>query len=115
MGVAIGLQALSVITGQQVEALDSRSFNRAVHAPDLVIGPGVGRPGEPMRHAVFAADTVNTVFIQQRLVRAPLSVSAAGTLQGGLVSTRRRNSAATTRLARGISRRRLPCWCGQRP
>lgn len=89
-----------------MEALHHRFLDGAVHALDPTVGPRVGRFGQAVLHAVFAANEVETVAAWQALVWlgvncTPLSVSTVCTLYGNLSSTCRRNSAATTRLARG--------------
>ena len=90
---AQGLQALGVVMGPQkgllvliefvrgtvVAALDGGFFAGAVHALDPALGPGVGRLGEAVRHAVFSADAGKAVPAGQKLMgwgvnRTPLSV-----------------------------------------
>ena len=44
-----------------MEALHGSFFEGAVHGFDLTVGPGVGRLGQTVFHAVFAADTVKTM------------------------------------------------------
>lgn len=80
---AWGLQALDVVVGQQkglqvhielvggliVEALNGGFLEGAIHALNLVIGPRVGRLGQPVLHAILAVDTVKTVPARQELVR----------------------------------------------
>jgi len=57
------------VCGLIVEALDGGLFNRAVHALDLTIGPGVRRFGQAVFHALCAADAVEAMPTGQELMR----------------------------------------------
>ena len=50
-------------------ALHGGFLNRAVQAFDLTVGPRMGRLGQAVFHAVFAADAVKAVPTGQELVR----------------------------------------------
>ena len=109
MGPQKGLPVLiEFVGGPVVVALHGGFFAGAVQALDPALGPGVGQLGEAVRHAVRAAGAGKAVPTRQKLLGwgvncTPLSVKTVWSRQGSLPSTRRRNSAATTRLARGWS------------
>ena len=70
VGQQEGLQVLVELRGGLVvEALDGGLLAGPVHALDGAVGPGVGRLGEAMRHAVFPTDAVKAVPTRQELVR----------------------------------------------
>ena len=86
VGQQKGLQVLvELVGGLVVKALHGGLFNRAVQARGLAVGPGVGRFGQAVFHALCAADAVKTVPARQELVRlgvncTPWSVSTGCTL-----------------------------------
>ena len=57
-------------------ALHGGRLNQAVHALDGAVGPGMGRLGQAVLHAVFAADTVKAVPTGQQLVRLRRELNA---------------------------------------
>jgi hypothetical protein len=80
-------------------ALHGGHFDRAVHAFDLAVGPGVAGLGEAVLDAVLGADASKMCRKAHGWWRMlpnwmPLSVSTVCTRYGSLASTRRRNSAA---------------------
>ena len=69
VGQQEGLQVLVELRGGLVvEALDGGLLDGPIHALDLAVGPGVGRFGQAVLHAVFAANAVETVPARQELV-----------------------------------------------
>ena len=57
------------VRGLVMGALHGGFLNRAVHAFDLTVRPRMGRLGQAVLHAVFAADTVKAVPTGQELGR----------------------------------------------
>ena len=47
---------VELVRGFVMKALDGRLFDRAVHAFDLAVGPGVGRLGEALLDAPLVAE-----------------------------------------------------------
>ena len=73
------LVLIEFVRGTVVAALDGGFFAGAIHALDPALGPGVGRLGEAVRHAVFSADAGKAVPAGQKLMDwgvncTPLSV-----------------------------------------
>ncbi len=52
---------LELVVAVAVLASDGRILDRAVHSFDLIVGPGVVRPGQPMFDAMFTADLVEAM------------------------------------------------------
>ena len=67
---------VELVRGFVMKALGGRLFDRAVHAFDLAVGPGVGRLGKPLLNAPLVAELPNGMAPHVGMMRQVAELNA---------------------------------------